>query len=107
MSIQEIHSIEIMDDQGSLSLIEIVSYARVERARIVEMVEAGLLDPQGTAIDQWQFANRDLRRLQAAQRLVNDLSVNLSGAALILDLIEERDALLARMAVLEKLVDVL
>jgi chaperone modulatory protein CbpM len=103
MTTQEIHSIEVVDDDGSLNLVEIVSSAQVERARIIEMVDAGLLDPVGTQVEQWQFANRDLRRLRAAQRLMNDLDVNLAGAALILDLIDERDALLTRLAVLEKL----
>jgi chaperone modulatory protein CbpM len=66
------------------------------------MVDAGLLEPVGTAIEGWQFASRDLRRLRAAQRLVGDLEVNLSGAALILDLIEERDALLTKISLLQQ-----
>jgi chaperone modulatory protein CbpM len=102
MTIQEVHSIEILDD-GSISLVEIVTCTRSDRLDVIEMVDAGLLEPIGTVIEQWRFASRDLRRLRAAQRLVDDLGVNLSGAALILDLIEERDALLARIAMLEKL----
>jgi chaperone modulatory protein CbpM len=101
MSIQEIHTIEILD-HGSISLVEIVAYTRVDRTLVIEMVDAGLLEPVGTAIDHWQFATRDLRRLRSAQRLVSDLGVNLSGAALILDLIEERDALLARVDALHR-----
>jgi chaperone modulatory protein CbpM len=100
---QEIHSIEILD--GSITLVEMIASTHIERTLVIEMVDAGLLDPSGNAIEQWQFASRDLRRLRAAQRLVNDLGVNLSGAALILDLIEERDALLARASLLQRMVD--
>jgi len=103
MSIQEIHSIEILSDSGYISLLEIISYAQVERARVIEMVDAGLLEPSGHAIEHWQFASRDVRRIRTAQRLVNDFGVNFSSAALILDLIEERDALLARVAMLGRM----
>ncbi len=105
MSSQEIHSFEIVDEQAFIGLIEIVSYTNIERVRIIEMVEAGLLEPIGNAIEQWQFALRDVRRIRAAQRLVNDLGVNLASAALILDLIEERDALRARVALLQRMMN--
>ena len=104
MRLQEFHSIDILDD-GSITLVEIIASAHIERTLVIEMVDAGLLDPSGDAIEQWQFASRDLRRLRVAQRLVNDLGVNLSGAALILDLIEERDALLARIAIQQRMMD--
>jgi chaperone modulatory protein CbpM len=103
MSHQEIHSIEILD--GSITLLEMIESTRIERTLVIEMVDAGLVDPSGDAIEQWQFALSDLRRVRTAQRLVNDLGVNLSGAALILDLIEERDALLARASLLQRMVD--
>lgn len=101
---QEIHSIEILND-GAISLVDIIAFTRIERIRVIEMVDVGLLEPSGNAIEQWQFASRDLRRLRAAQRLMDDLDVNLSSAALILDLIEERDELLTRVAMLQKMMD--
>jgi chaperone modulatory protein CbpM len=104
MTIQEIHSIEILND-GAISLVDIMAFTRIERIRVIEMVDVGLLEPSGNAIEQWQFASRDLRRLRAAQRLMDDLGVNLSSAALILDLIEERDELLTRVAMLQKMMD--
>ena len=104
MTPQEIHGIEILDD-GIIGLVQLMSCAHIERARIVEMVEVGLLDPIGGATDEWQFAARDLRRLRMAERLCDDLGVNVSGAALILDLIEERDALLTQIATLRRLAE--
>src|SRR6187455_2328680 len=104
MSVHEIHSIEILGEH-SISLVEIIACTCVERTRVIEMVEAGVLDPVGAATEQWLFASRDLRRLWAALRLVDDLGVNLSGAALILDLLEERDALLTRAAIFRRMMD--
>ena len=99
---------EIMDER-TLSLVELVACTRIESAGIVAMVDAGVLDPvvrsssaQGD-IDAWQFHARDARRLRTAQRLVDDLGVNLAGVAVILDLLDERTALLTRLAALEKL----
>lgn len=94
---------EIVDDNAHLSFIELSNCAHVERHYIIEMVEAGLLEPHGAAIDEWQFANRDVRRLRSAQRLMNDLGVNPAGAAIILDLIEERDSLLKRVQLLNEM----
>ena len=104
MTMHEIHSVEILGAQGSITLTQMVSYTNVDRVRVIEMVDAGLLEPLGAIVEQWQFAHRDLRRLRAAERLVNDLGVNLSGAALILDLIEQRDELLARAALLQRMI---
>jgi chaperone modulatory protein CbpM len=102
MTPQTIHGIEILDEDV-IGLIELMSCAHIERARVVEMVEAGLLDPIGGGVDEWRFAARDLRRLRMAERLCADLDVNVSGAALILDLIEERDTLLTQVETLRRL----
>lgn len=104
MTPQEIHGIEILDG-GVIGLGQLMSCAHIERDRIVEMVEVGLLDPIGCVMDEWRFAARDLRRLRMAERLCVDLGVNLSGAALILDLIEERDALLTKIETLRRLTE--
>jgi chaperone modulatory protein CbpM len=105
MTRKEVTVIEVLDDNGSLTLVEFIATTHLERERLVEFVDVGLLEPTGQLIDQWRFANRDLRRVRAAQRLINDLGINPSAAALILDLIEERDELLARAAMLERMLE--
>jgi chaperone modulatory protein CbpM len=102
MTAHETHSVEILGD-GPIGLVEIISYAHVERDAVIEMVDVGLLEPGGASVDQWRFAARDLRRLRAAQRLIDDLGVNICGAAVILDLIEQRDELLSRAAMLDRM----
>jgi len=104
MSREEI-AIEVLDENSSWSVAEFIRYTHVERTYLHELVDTGLLEPAGAAEEQWQFAQRDLRRWRTAQRLISDLGVNLSGAALILDLIEERDALHAQVTALQRLLD--
>jgi chaperone modulatory protein CbpM len=96
MTIQEC-SVEILDERNGLGLVELVACTRVERHRVVELVEMGLLEPVGGNADQWLFAARDLRRLRTAGRLIDDLGVNAAGAALIVDLLEQREELLHQL----------
>ena len=88
-----------------LTFMQVVSSAGIERACVVEMVEVGLVDPIGADVEAWQFAASDFKRICAAQRLMSDLGVNVAGAAMILDLIAERDALLSQVQVLRRLLE--
>lgn len=101
MSARDDHSIEIMDDAAPVTLIEVLRVTHTEQTFVVELVDAGVVSPleQGRTMrsDDWRFARRDLRRIQTARRLMTDLQVNGCGAALILDLLEERESLLKRL----------
>jgi chaperone modulatory protein CbpM len=102
MNTSEVTVIEIVDDTAALSFVDLLACTQVEQTFVIELVDMGLLEPEGPAIEQWRFASRDLRRLRSAQRLVNDLGVNLAGAAVILELIEQRDALLRRLQMFDQ-----
>lgn len=89
---------QVLDDDDWLRLDEICGRLQVERQWIVEMVELGALDPRGgLEPSAWVFPRRQLPRVLAMTRLVTDLGVNLAGAAIIVDLVEERRRLLAQL----------
>ena len=67
------------------------------------MVEWGLLEVEGNSPEEWRFDARALRRAQTAFRLQADLGVNLAGAAVIVELLDERGDLVRRLAQLEVL----
>lgn len=69
---------------------------------VVEMVEEGLIEPTGTTPEDWQFNIKALQRLQKALSLQRDLSINIAGAALALDLLDEIEGLRKRIALLER-----
>jgi len=77
----------------------------VDRHWVVELVDAGVIEPRGPAPEAWSFPASALMRARATARLVNDLGVNLAGVALILDLIEERRQLERRLDELERLLE--
>jgi chaperone modulatory protein CbpM len=95
----------MLDESSWLEIGEFCTYLQVDRHWVVELVEAGVLEPRGPAPEAWAFPASALVRARATARLVNDLGVNLAGAAVILDLIEERTRLERRLDELERLLE--
>ena len=91
----------ILEDQTELSLDDLCRACAAQAERIVELVDEGLLTPAGTAPGEWRFTGVHLHRARVALRLESDLGVNLAGAALALELLDELDALRARVQRLE------
>jgi chaperone modulatory protein CbpM len=56
------------------------------------------------APQDWQVSARELARLRTAARLIRDLGVNVSGAALAVELLEARRELETRLRALESCV---
>jgi chaperone modulatory protein CbpM len=86
----------ILEEQTDLTLSEVSQACAVRVETIVELVDEGVLSPIGREPHRWRFTGTHLRRATVAIRLQRDLGVNLAGAALALQLMDEIDALLAR-----------
>ena len=99
MSIEEALAGQLLHDEVRWGLSEFAVYCRIERGELVEMIEMGVLEPLGADPEKWSFAARDLQRVRTARRLARDLQINLAGIAVILDLLEEREQMLARLRV--------
>ena len=87
----------ILEEQSELTLADICRACATEDVVIIEMVEEGVLTPVGQAPAQWRFSGLHLQHAKVAVRLQRDLGVNLQGAALALQLLEEMDLLRARL----------
>ena len=87
----------ILEEQTELSLVEVCRACAVRAEFIVELVEEGVITPQGREPHRWRFSGTHLRRATVALRLQRDLGVNLAGAALALELLDELDTLRARL----------
>jgi chaperone modulatory protein CbpM len=90
-------SVQLLDESAALSLAELCRACSAPTEFIVEMVEEGVVSPQGSAPESWRFSGIHLERARIALRLQRDLGVNLAGAALALQLLEELQALRARL----------
>jgi len=91
MSADDDHGLSgtVLDEALELTLSEICSVCGVHAELVIEMVEEGVIQPEGGVPEQWRFSGRTVIRAQKALRLARDLRVNWPGAALALDLIEE------------------
>lgn len=87
----------ILEEQTELTLGDLCRACAVESSSIMELVEEGVLTPAGEAPGQWRFTGLHLHRARVAARLQRDLGVNLAGAALALELLEEMEVLRARL----------
>lgn len=104
-SIDRILEGQMLDESAWLEIGEFCTYLRVDRHWVMELVDAGVIEPRGPAPEAWSFPASALVRARATARLVNDLGVNLAGVAVILDLIEERARLERRLDELERLLE--
>lgn len=93
---------EIMEEDVEMSLTEICSTCELTEAQVIELVEYGVIEPQGKQPAAWRFRGICVRRIRSARRLQRDLGVNAAGAALALDLLEELEELRMRLARFEE-----
>jgi len=94
---QEIVTGILLDEQTELSLNDLCQACSSSAEWIIELVEEGILEPISYQQTQWRFTGNTLQRARAAIRLQRDLGINLAGIALTLDLLDEIEALQARL----------
>lgn len=93
MSGKEIVKGVVLDEEVRLTLSEVCDACGVEKTVVIEMVHEGIVEPIDDSSSHWEFTGVAVARLRTAFRLQRDLEVNLAGAALALDLLDEIDAL--------------
>jgi len=85
----------------TLSLSELTVFCDTSADWIIRLVEYGVVAPVATTAPEWEFTPPHIARARKAARLMRDLGLNVAGVALVLDLIEERDALARKLALME------
>lgn len=88
---------EVLDEDVELSLGELCRACQLTAEDVFELVEQGLIEPRGRQPARWRFQGVSVRRVRCAQRLERDLGVNVEGAALALELLEELEQLRLRL----------
>jgi chaperone modulatory protein CbpM len=91
------YSICILEEQTGLTLADLCSACAVRDEQIIALVDVGVLEPQGLEPGRWRFGGTSLHRARMTLRLQRDFEIDLAGAALALQLLEEIDMLKARL----------
>ena len=86
------------DIVDALSLQDLCRFCQADEAWVIELVDHGVLEPKGASMEKWHFRGLNIVRAKKARRLNRDLGINAAGVAMVLDLLDERDAILRRLA---------
>ena len=90
-------SASIVEDDVPMSLAELARACRAREEQIHVWVVEGVLEPSGESPPSWRFAGASLRRARLAITLTRELEINPPGVAFALDLMDEIEALKARL----------
>jgi chaperone modulatory protein CbpM len=94
----------IVEESDSLPLMTLCHVCALPAENIIKMVEQGVINPLEPSLSysHWQFSSNSLLRVQTALRLQRDLELNLAGAVLALELLDEIKQLRQQVAYLQR-----
>lgn len=90
------YTCEVIDSDSRYTLREVCELCGADERIVVAMIREGIVDPAGQGTEL-HVDGRALSRIRVAVRLQRDLGVNLPGAALALDLLDELETLRRRL----------
>jgi chaperone modulatory protein CbpM len=94
----------LLGESDWIAVTEVCRLCLIDMTAVIELVELGVVVSRGSAPNEWMLPAASLSRLQVAGRLMRDLGVNVTGAALAVELLETRGELERRVRRLERLV---
>ncbi|MBX3622015.1 MAG: MerR family transcriptional regulator [Rhizobacter sp.] len=87
----------IIEETSGFTFIELCRACGASTDEVSSWVMEGVLEPVGQGPADWCFTGHALRRACLARRFARELELNAPGVALALDLLDEIDALKARL----------
>ena len=94
----------LLGDSDWIAITDVCQLCRIDMTAIVELVELGVVVSRGPTPAEWSVPVAAVPRLRVAGRLMRDLGVNVTGAALAVELLEARGDLERQIRRLERLV---
>jgi chaperone modulatory protein CbpM len=93
----------VFGESDWVTVTEICQICRLQPDALMELAALGVVSPRESMPGQWQIPAAALPRLRVVGRLMHDLGVNVSGAALAVELLEAQRELRNRIHYLERL----
>jgi chaperone modulatory protein CbpM len=85
-----------------LTLDELCSACNVTPEFVEQLVEYGIIELDNEPIETHRFEPEHLRRVRTIVHLQRDLEVNLPGAAVVIDLMDEIEEMRAKIEMMER-----
>jgi hypothetical protein len=101
--VSEVRDVRLLGEADWIAAVEICRLCRLDLEAVVELADLGLVSPRGYSPPEWQLPAAALPRLALVGRLMRDLGVNVSGAALAVELLESQRELERQVRRLERL----
>jgi len=92
------------DEDLEYSLTEFCQVTRLNEVDVRELVSVGVIEPRVRRAS-WYFSSNAIGQCLKVERLINDLELTPHGAAIVLELVEQKQRLQRRLAYLERMVD--
>lgn len=102
MAKKELLIIADYSEESFLTLEELCDVCGIPMELMNDFISHDIVKPMGQSHEEWAFDVVQLQRMKKALRLQHDFEINLAGAALVLDLLDELEQLRARAELLEK-----
>ena len=83
----------LLEEEGPISMVQLSERCMIPEGEIAELVYEGIIEPLKVREKRWRFSRETLWRVQKVQRLRRDLELNISGAALTMQLLDRIDEL--------------
>lgn len=80
---------QVFGENDVITIADLCRCCMVETETVTMLVSEGILDPLNGDAGQWRFHVGSIRRVRTAVHLQRDLGVNLAGAALALELLDQ------------------
>jgi chaperone modulatory protein CbpM len=82
---------DVVSEEQIVSIVEICRCCNIPVEQVLTFVEYGIIEPLELQLSHihWQFTGDSVLRVKTTLRLQRDLDVNLAGAALAIELLEE------------------
>lgn len=86
-----------------ISLQELCQYEGLTEQLIVDVVSYGITEPtEGHSVADWVFDTSSVYWLQKAARLYHDLDIDWVAVAMVIDLLQQKEALEERNRIIEQ-----
>ena len=80
---------QVIGENDVITLADLCRSCTVKTETVTMLVSEGILDPVGRDVEHWRFNISSIRRVRTVIHLQRDLGVNLAGAALALELLDQ------------------
>jgi chaperone modulatory protein CbpM len=88
---RESYTTVILDEEQTVSMAQLSVRCSLTAEQLIKFIDQGIIEPIDPQIPatRWEFYAVCVPRVLTARRLQEDLNINLAGAALALELLDE------------------